>query len=82
VTADSHEDHYEDSPAGDDDSALATEAEVVCPYCGETNLIAIDPLGGHAQEYIEDCQVCCRPCRIQVSYDDDNTLEVTLERAE
>lgn len=83
MTAESHdEDRLDDAAAGDEESGLATEAEVVCPYCAETNLIAIDPLGGHAQEYIEDCQVCCRPCRVQVSLDDENAMEVTLERAE
>lgn len=66
----------------DEDSDLATEAEVSCPYCGETVTLSLDPAGGMAQEYIEDCQVCCRPWRVHLSYDEEGTVEVTVEPAE
>ena len=33
-----------------------------CPYCGEEVETTVDLSGGD-QEYIEDCQVCCRPIR-------------------
>ena len=36
-----------------------------CPYCGEEVETTVDLSGGD-QEYIEDCQVCCKP--IPVSY--------------
>jgi hypothetical protein len=36
------------------------EAEVSCPYCGEIIQVLIDGSIEH-QNYIEDCQVCCRP---------------------
>jgi hypothetical protein len=62
-----------------DEVALATDAEVACPYCGETIVIPIDPGGGANQEYVEDCQVCCRPCRVRVVYDDAGTAEVCVE---
>ncbi|MBD3297455.1 MAG: CPXCG motif-containing cysteine-rich protein [candidate division Zixibacteria bacterium] len=32
-----------------------------CAYCGEINDLFIDPSGGDHQEFIEDCQICCRP---------------------
>ena len=67
-------DHDEES-----DSDFQTEAEVTCPYCSETVLITIDPNGGVAQEYVEDCQVCCRPWNVQVSYDETGAAEVTIE---
>src|SRR2546428_9875408 len=47
----------------EDAAALETEADVTCPHCGETMTITLDPGGGRAQEYVEDCQVCCRPWR-------------------
>jgi hypothetical protein len=28
--------------------------------------ILIDPAGGDVQEYVEDCEVCCRPWAISV----------------
>ena len=46
-----------------------TEAEVVCPYCGAGVSIGIDPGGGQAQTYVEDCQVCCQPWQVHLRYD-------------
>lgn len=37
-----------------------TETSISCPYCGEAIDVLIEALE-HEQEYIEDCQVCCRP---------------------
>lgn len=39
---------------------------VDCPYCGETIEVLIDGSVSE-QQYIEDCQVCCRPIRFDVS---------------
>lgn len=39
---------------------------VDCPYCGESLEIFIDS-SVPEQEYIEDCQVCCRPMTIKAS---------------
>src|SRR2546425_6563781 len=49
----------------EDAAALETEADVTCPHRGETMTITLDPGGGRAQEYVEDCQVCCRPWRVR-----------------
>jgi hypothetical protein len=45
---------------------------VDCPYCGETIEIFVDT-SIPEQQYIEDCQVCCRPMtiRAEVSYTED-----------
>jgi len=40
--------------------------EVQCPYCGEPIEIAVDT-SVLSQEYIEDCQVCCRPITMRVA---------------
>ena len=56
-----------------------TGASVRCPYCGEINEIALDPGSGSQQEYVEDCQVCCRPWRVGVHYLADGTAEVSVE---
>ncbi len=34
-----------------------------CPYCGERISMVLDPDEGDSN-YIEDCEVCCRPIRI------------------
>ena len=44
----------------------AIERKVRCPYCGEFLWVLIDP-SIQDQEYIEDCQVCCRPIVFEVS---------------
>lgn len=67
----------EEFPLGD--GTADTEAEVRCPYCGETVTIALDPGGGAEQEYVEDCQVCCRPWRMTVTYGEDGAADVTAE---
>jgi len=58
-----------------------TEAEVVCPYCGEGITIGLDPGGGRVQAYVEDCQVCCQPWRVRVRYDRDGGALVEVDTA-
>ncbi len=41
---------------------------VRCPYCGERLEVFIDR-SVRRQEYIEDCQVCCRPIILTVTLD-------------
>lgn len=47
------------------------ERDISCPYCGETITVLIDNSVPH-QEYIEDCQVCCRPIEFVVSVTGDD----------
>jgi hypothetical protein len=61
------------------DDRLETEATVFCPYCGEINEIGLDPGSGSRQEYVEDCQVCCRPWRVIVTYLPDGSVDVSVE---
>ena len=42
-------------------------SEIMCPYCGEFIEVFIDPSVSR-QRYIEDCQVCCRPITLVVSF--------------
>jgi hypothetical protein len=67
-----------DFPLGD--GTADVEGMVVCPYCGEANAVSLDPGSGEAQEYVEDCQVCCQPWRMVVRYHDDGSASVTAER--
>lgn len=67
-------------PLGDGNAE--TEAFVECPYCGETNEVALDPGSGSDQEYVEDCQVCCRPWLMHVRYTRDGTAEIEVIRSD
>lgn len=66
----------DDFPLGD--GVADMEAFVVCPYCGESVLIGLDPGGGAIAEYVEDCEVCCRPWQVRVQYHDDGHAEVHI----
>ena len=70
----------EDFPLGD--GTAESEVLVVCPHCGEANELGLDPGGRSVQEYVEDCQVCCRPWRVTVRYAEDGTAEVFTEPLE
>ncbi len=59
------------------DGTADTSAVVMCPYCGEANEVGVDPGSGDAQDYVEDCQVCCRPWRVSVHYTADGRADVT-----
>jgi len=67
-------------PLGDGNAE--TEAFVECPYCGEANEVSLDPGSGNDQEYVEDCQVCCRPWLMHVRYTRDGTAEIEVIRSD
>jgi hypothetical protein len=49
-----------------------TVEELLCPHCGEPLETYPDPGGGAAQDYIEDCAVCCRPIRFVAVYTEED----------
>lgn len=73
---DSH-DSVDDFPLGD--GTADTTGEVLCPYCGALNEIALDPGSGETQAYVEDCQVCCQPWDVRVTYGKDGAAEIAVE---
>jgi len=59
---------------------LLQEQSISCPYCGEIIEVLIDPEDSD-QEYIEDCQVCCRPISFNITVQNDGELVIHV-RAE
>ncbi len=55
-----------DFPLGDGVADMVTLHS--CPYCGAEVEILLDPGGGTTQEYVEDCEVCCRPWQVRVTW--------------
>ncbi len=51
-----------------------------CPYCGEPLTLLLDPMEA-GTDYIEDCQVCCRPMVVAVAAEADGSLSAFV-RAE
>ncbi|WP_345785704.1 CPXCG motif-containing cysteine-rich protein [Pelagicoccus sp. SDUM812002] len=53
---------------------LEQDRNVACPYCGESIGLVVDctiPI----QEFVEDCQVCCRPIQFRISVAEDGEIE-------
>lgn len=76
------DDHdHDDVDQTDDGVSFDDSAVVTCPYCGEQVEITLDAGGGSVQEYVEDCEVCCRPWQMQVTFDHDGAAEVVVEAA-
>jgi hypothetical protein len=46
---------------------------VQCPYCGERLETRVDLTAGE-REYIEDCEVCCRPIEFAIELEDTGAL--------
>ncbi len=63
------------------DPSIDTVADVRCPHCGERVSITLDPGGGASQEYVEDCEICCRPWLVTVRYDASGRASVVLQPA-
>ena len=61
-------------------SHTLNEEHIYCPYCGERLSVLIDSQDA-AQEYIEDCQVCCRPIQFKMTtaFNGEIHLEVSHE---
>ena len=55
------------------------ERKEYCPYCGELIEVLIDD-SVESQEYIEDCQVCCRPIVFRVDVAMNGESSVALFR--
>jgi hypothetical protein len=45
------------------------DAGFQCAGCGEWNSTTVDESAGRRQNYVEDCQTCCKPNLLQVEYD-------------
>ena len=52
---------------------------VGCPWCGERFATLGDGSSGDA-EYVEDCQVCCRPIVLRLQVDGEGNVQVQAAR--
>ncbi len=56
---------------------LLQETSIGCPYCGEVITILVDG-SVEKQQYIEDCQVCCRPMDIRVIVSANGSCQIDV----
>ena len=57
--------------------SLLEETAIACPYCGESITILVDG-SVEQQQYIEDCEVCCRPMEILVTIGAGGAVKVEV----
>lgn len=50
-----------------------------CPYCGEQISMLFESFSG-AQEYIEDCEVCCSPIKVNYTINDGEVVLNSVNR--
>ena len=55
---------------------MTEEFTVTCPHCGEVVEIYLEP-DVHGT-LIQDCEVCCRPWRVAVTYDASGHASVSV----
>lgn len=53
------------------------EVSVQCPYCWQNFSLLVDA-SIDFQEYIEDCEICCRPIDFTVAVDEQGEVDVRL----
>lgn len=65
-------------------ASFTNEIPLTCPYCGSAISVVVESLYGD-QQYVEDCEVCCRPIRLTVSAppegEEDEAPSVIAERS-
>ncbi|MFT7244179.1 MAG: transcription elongation factor Elf1 [Candidatus Azotimanducaceae bacterium] len=54
------------------------ERDIQCPYCGEQISVLVDP-SETGEQYVEDCQVCCRPIEFMLSEGHDGALSIHVQ---
>ena len=56
------------------------EHPFTCPYCGDDISCVLETFANQAsQQYIEDCETCCRPIQLNYSSED---FEITAFSAD
>ena len=58
-----------------------SEQGLRCPYCGERISVLVDH-SEQQQDYIEDCEVCCRPIMLVVRVEADDSVHLVARRGD
>ena len=52
-----------------------------CPYCWQQISMVLEP-SEETSEYIEDCEVCCRPIELSFQFENDTLLSFNAKKME
>jgi len=51
-----------------------------CPFCWESISVLLDPSVPH-QRYVEDCEICCNPMEIDVTFEEGELMDFSVTSA-
>lgn len=51
-----------------------------CPFCWESISVLLDPSVSH-QRYVEDCEICCNPMEIDVTFEEGELMDFSVTSA-
>ena len=54
--------------------------DFICPYCGQSNALAVDLTGGSEQRSVVDCEVCCAPIALRVKLRGNQIIGLDVRR--
>jgi len=55
------------------------DIEIFCPYCGEVNFMSIELSNNSSDEFITDCEVCCRSFTVNVFSDSNGEISFDVK---
>lgn len=58
-------------------TASIFDTQIQCPYCWEQLDVIIENCG-EDQQYVEDCQVCCRPINFHIIVNEYQKVQVNV----
>lgn len=53
-----------------------------CQYCGVHNVVWVDLTVAGKQDFYEDCRICCRPNRVIIKVESDDTVLIEARPAD
>ena len=53
-----------------------------CPHCGVDLSVRLEASGGKEQQFIQDCEVCCRPIKIEVRFQGEEVIHFEAQADE
>ena len=61
-------------------SQLEDDHAYSCPYCSAALSLRIDNTAGSRQQFVIDCENCCRPIEIELDVEPDGYVNLTAKR--
>jgi len=59
---------------------MRMEETFLCPYCGSENSLLVDYSEGKKQEFVLDCETCCRPIVVKITFHSSEAPEIQTEK--